>query len=213
MPGLPFRKSLRAAATRRKDGFVSFGTLSLVLVACACALLVGQRLAQREVAAKLGTDFGVVAGTDTAPSVALTAQQALGSATARDLAGKTVPLIVKGQPSIVMLSSRTCSWCKKALKDFGNMADGRPVPRLTVLTLEGAAEGVPMLEQEGLRGARLLGPAGSKEQALLLFRYPGTPTFVAVDRNGRVVHTIPGYPVQPELLRLFNVMVGDSDTP
>ena len=192
---------------------MSVGTLALIVVACACAVLVGQRLSARTVSEKLGTDFGVVAGTDTAPDDALTAEQALGSATVTDLAGKKVPLVVKGQPGIIMLSSRSCSWCKKALKDFGEMADGRPVPRLTVLTLEGASEGVPMLEKEALRGARLVGPAGSREQALLLFRYPGTPTFVAVDKNGRVVHTIPGYPIRPELLRLFTVMVGDSDTP
>jgi thioredoxin-related protein len=203
----------RPALRHRRHGFVNIGTLALIAIACGCALLVGQRLADRTVTAKLGTDYGVVAGSDTAPSDALTARQALGSATATDVAGKKVPLVIKGQPTIVMLSSRSCSWCKKALKDFGEMADGRPVPRLTVLTLEGAAEGVPMLEQEGLRGARLLGPAGSREQALLLFRYPGTPTFVALDKNGRVVHTIPGYPIRPELLRLFSVMVGDSETP
>jgi ankyrin repeat protein len=43
--------------------------------------------------------------------------------------------------------------------------------------------------------------------------FDGTPTFIAFDRNGRVVHTIPGYPIQPELARLFAVMVRETDVP
>ena len=93
------------------------------------------------------------------------------------------------------------------------MSQGRPLPRLTLLTLEGAAFGVPMLAKEHLSGAQLVGPAGSSDQVLLTFRYPGTPTFVAIDRNGRVVRTLPGYPIREELAHWFAVMVGDAETP
>jgi thioredoxin-related protein len=174
---------------RRRSGTVSVSTVVLLVVAFACAALVGERVYARS------------------------AQDKLATAVVRDITGQRVSLVPKGQPTVVMVSSRTCPWCKKALTDFGRMAKGEPVPGLTLFTLEGAAEGAPMLEKEKLRGARLVGPAGSREEAERLFRYPGTPTFIAFDRNGRVVHTIPGYPIEPELARLFAVMVREADVP
>ena len=174
---------------RRRSGSVSTSTAVLLVVAFACVALVGQRVFARG------------------------AQDPLATAIVRDAAGRRVTLVPRGQPTVVMVSSRTCPWCKKALADFGSMANGEPVPGLTLFTLEGAAEGAPMLEQEKLRGARLVGPAGTREEAEQLFRYPGTPTFIAFDRRGRVVHTIPGYPIRPELARLFAVMVRETDTP
>ena len=106
----------------------------------------------------------VVAGTDTAPQQAPTAEQALGAFRVRNLAGKSEPLITKGQPVILMVSSRTCTWCKRALKDLGELSAGRPLPRLKVITLEGAAEGVAMLAKEGITGAQLVGPVGGADQ-------------------------------------------------
>ena len=150
---------------------------------------------------------------DTAPQSAPTAEQALGAFKVRNLQDKVIPLVTKGQPAIIMVSSVTCSWCKRTLKDLGEMAGGRPLPHLKFLTLEGAAEGIPMLAKEKLTGAELIGPVGSADQVLLTFRYPGTPTFVAVDRNGRVVKTMPGYPIRQELEHWFAVMVGDAETP
>ncbi len=150
---------------------------------------------------------------DTAPQTAPTAGQALGTFKVRDLKGHLVPLVTKGEPAIVMVSSVTCSWCKRALKDLGEMSAGRPLPRLKFLTLEGAVEGVAMLAKEHISGAQLIGPAGSSDQVLLTFRYPGTPTFVAIDRNGRVVKTMPGYPIRAEMQHWFSVMVGDAETP
>ena len=64
-----------------------------------------------------------------------------------------------------------------------------------------------------LTGAQLIGPAGSSEQVSITFRYPGTPTFVAIDRNGRVVRTLPGYPIPDEMKHWYAVMVGDQDVP
>lgn len=192
---------------------MSLGTLTLVFVALGCSVLVVKRMTDENPAVNLLGDHGVVAGSDTAPATAPVAQAAIGTANARGLDGKVIPLVPKGRPTIVMLSSRTCGWCKKALKDLGELSAGRPLPNLTLLTLEGAAEGVPMVKAEGITGARLVGPTGSKEQVLLTFRYPGTPTFVSVDRNGRVVRTLPGYPVRPEMERWFAVMVGDAEVP
>ena len=47
----------------------------------------------------------------------------------------------------------------------------------------------------------------------LTFRYQGTPTFLAVDREGRVVQVMPGYPMREVLKLWYNVMVGDAETP
>jgi thioredoxin-related protein len=174
---------------RRRSGTVSVSTVVLLFVTCACAALVAERASARST------------------------QDRLATAVVRDIRGQRVSLVPRGEPTIVMVSSRTCPWCKKALADFGRMADGRPIPGLTLFTLEGAAEGIPMLKKERLRGARIVGPAGPRDEAERLFRYPGTPTFIAFDRTGRVVHTIPGYPIEPELARLFAVMVRETEVP
>lgn len=158
-------------------------------------------------------EAGITIGGDTAAQSAPTPEQTIGAFKVRNLQGKIVPVATKGQASIVMVSSVTCSWCKRALKDLGELSAGRPLPRLKLLTLEGAAEGAPMLAKEGITGAELIGPAGSSDQVLLTFRYPGTPTFVAIDRNGRVVRTMPGYPIRQEMEHWFAVMVGDAETP
>lgn len=156
---------------------------------------------------------GVVVGTDTAPATAPRLVQTMGMARVKDLGGKIVPLIPPGQPGVLMISSRSCNWCKRTLKDLGELSGARALPRFTVLTLEGANEGVPMLATEHLTGARLVGPATGQDEVRLTYRFPGTPTLIAVDRNGRVVRVIPGYPIGDELRRLWTVMVGDSTTP
>jgi len=184
-----------------------------VLVALGCTLLVARRATAEKDARNLLIDHGVVAGTDTAPAAAPTADEAIGSIKVTALNGKRIPLHIKGEPAILMISSRTCSWCKRALKDLGVMAAGRPLPRLKLLTLEGAGEGVPMLAQEQLTGAQLIGPAAGRDRQRLTERYRGTPTFVAIDRNGRVVRTLPGYPIPEEMKHWFAVMVGDQDVP
>jgi|GEM_PF-1005071 len=191
------------------------GNLALTLVALSCAVLIARRATaeRRTSAVDLSRDHHVVAGTDTAPETAPRLQDAIGVYKVKNLAGKTVPLIVEGQPTIVMINSRTCSWCKKSVKDIGELSEGRALPRLTVLTLEGAAEGEPMLAKEKIVGATLVGPAGPSEQVLLTFRNAGTPTFIAVDRNGRVVRTMPGYPIREELKFWHAVMLGEAEVP
>ena len=202
-----------SAPARSPRGSISFSTLALVLVGLACTVLIAKRATAEKDVVNLLADHGVVAGTDTAPATAPTAEQAIGTFKVTALNGKVIPLHTKGEPAILMISSRTCSWCKRALKDLGVMSAGRPLPRLKLLTLEGAGEGVAMLAKEKLTGAQLIGPAGSSDQVLLTFRYPGTPTFVAIDRNGRVVRTLPGYPIPEEMKHWYAVMVGDQDVP
>lgn len=194
-------------------GTIRFSTVTLVLVALACTVLVAKRATAEKDTVNLLVDHGVVPGTDTTPSTAPTAEQAIGTFKVTALNGKVIPLHVKGEPAILMISSVTCSWCKRALKDLGVMAAGRPLPRLKLLTLEGAGEGAPMLAKEKLTGAELIGPASGADQVMLTFRYPGTPTFVAIDRNGRVVRTLPGYPIPDEMKHWYAVMVGDQEVP
>lgn len=207
-------QSRRGAAPRRR-GAVSLSSLALVTVVISCVVLVAKRATANSDgdASNVASSSSTVAGTDTAPQQAPTAEQAIGAFKVLDVNGQVIPLITKGQPAIIMVSSVTCSWCKRALKDLGELSAGRPLPRLKFLTLEGAADGAPMLAREHITGAQLIGPSGSSDQVLLTFRYPGTPTFVAVDRNGRVVATIPGYPMREVMKQWYAVMVGDQEVP
>ncbi len=147
------------------------------------------------------------------PGALASSAQGLGAFPVKDISGATVPIVENGQPAIVMINSRTCGYCKLALRDLGAYANGRPVKGLRMLTLEGAIDGAPMLVDAGLNGAVPLGPATSQSQILLTFRYRGTPTFVAVDADGRIRGTMAGYPGPEQLRPWFDVMLGVQATP
>ena len=200
---------------RARRGAVSAGTLVLFIVGAGCAALIARQAAERRdaVALNLAVDAGTVTGADTAPSYAPSAQEVLGALKVSNAQGKSVPLLTQGEPAIVMISSVSCSWCKRALKDLGELSGGRPLPRLKLFTLEGAAEGGPMVEKEHLTGVQLIGPMPTDDRVLATLRFRGTPTFVAVDRNGRVVATMPGYPMREVMKTWYAVMAGDADVP
>lgn len=147
------------------------------------------------------------------PSNAPLVVDAMNTSTVKDISGHTVPLITVGEPAIIMISSRTCAWCKRTLSDLRELSAGRPLTRLKLITLEGADEGTPMVERERLNGVQLLGPANDQAQVNLTFRYQGTPTFIAVDKRGRMVQMMPGYPMRETLKLWYNVMVGDAEVP
>jgi thioredoxin-related protein len=137
----------------------------------------------------------------------------LGTASVQNAEGQTVDIVTVGEPAIVMISSVSCSWCKRALGDLRELSAGRPLTRLKLLTLEGAADGAPMVQREHLNGVQLIGPLNNSSRVTLTFRYQGTPTFLAVDRTGRVVQVMPGYPMREVLKLWYNVMVGDAEVP
>jgi hypothetical protein len=156
----------------------------------------------------------VVALSSDAPAGSLAkSRQGLGAFPVRDINGSTVPIVNDGEPAIVMINSRTCGYCKIALRDLGQYANGRSASRLRMLTLEGAPDGLPMLQAANIRGAVPLGPATSQSQVLLTFRYRGTPTFVAVDGEGRIRGTMAGYPGPERLVSWFDVMLGERAAP
>jgi hypothetical protein len=202
---------------RRPRRGLTVGRLLLYVLVLAAGILGARWYAARGAGA---ADAPATSGAPPAPAGAETGAPAAQAAAAasdplagfqvRNLQGQLVPLVTPGKPTVVMVNSRTCGWCKRALKDIGELANGRPVPNLTVLTLEGADEGVPMLAKERITGATLVGPAGSADKVLVTFRYPGTPTFIALDRAGKVVATMPGYPIRPVMEQWFAVMVGDA---
>jgi hypothetical protein len=167
--------------------------MALVAVALACSALVAQRALSEP----------------RAPQV----QDQLGVSQVRDLKGRVVPLLADKTPTIIMINSRTCPWCKKSLRDIGQIAAGQPLPRLTVLTLEGAPYGKPMLESEGIAGARLVGPVSSAGDLQAALRQVGTPVFIAVDDRGRVLATVPGYLIYDEMKRWVAVMSGAASSP
>jgi hypothetical protein len=126
----------------------------------------------------------------------------------RDSAGTRVPLAPIGAPAILMVNSKTCSFCRLALKDIAELQGTRAVPRLRIVTLEGAAVGREVVEKMGVRGAFHAGPDGESNQVLLTFRIPGTPVFARTDSAGQIVETVPGYPGREVLARWLPVMTG-----
>lgn len=141
------------------------------------------------------------------------AELAIGVSQVKTIDGQLVPLLTAGEPAIVMISSEVCEWCKQTFADLQKLSAGRPLSRLKVFTLEGAAEGAPMVNAAKLNGVQLIGPSDARTMVSLTFRFQGTPTFFAVDRNGRVVRMMPGYQTGDVLAGLYRVMVGDADLP
>jgi hypothetical protein len=136
------------------------------------------------------------------------ARSAVTDLVVRDSAGARVPLAPKGRPAILMVSSRTCSFCHQALKDIALLQGRDGVPMLRVVTLEGADAGRTMLATLGVHGAFSAGPDGESDQVLLTFRIPGTPVFARTDADGRIVETVPGYPGKDVIARWLPVMRG-----
>ena len=141
------------------------------------------------------------------------AETTLGLATVKTVDGQVVPLLTRGEPAIIMISSEICEWCQQTFADLQAMSAGRPLPRLKVLTLEGAAEGAPMVRRAGLTGLQLIGPVDGPAMVSLTFRFQGTPTFFAIDQHGRVARALPGYQTRAVLAQLYKVMVGEADVP
>lgn len=204
-------RSGKSVFVRRRGASSVSGLVFVAIVVGGLALMFMRSNATDADSGNLSVDR--VAAADTVTRAAPTVEEAVGAFRVRDTTGAIVPLVTKGEPAILMISSITCGWCKKSLKDLGELSAGRPLPRLKLLTLEGAMGGQSMLAKEHITGAQLLGPSGSRDQVLLTFRYPGTPTFVAIDSSGRVVATIPGYPMREVLKSWYAVMVGDTDVP
>ncbi len=108
--------------------------------------------------------------------------------------GRAVALTRLGAPAVVMVVSTTCGVCKEALADFGRTAAGRALPRLYLLTLEGAGEGPALAARAGVRGAEYVGPATAGAEVYFTTAIAGTPTFVALDSAGHATRVLPGYP-------------------
>lgn len=201
-------------ASMQRRGASRVNGLAVVVVAVVGVALMVMRASPSRDGDTANLSVDRVERSDTvSPPAGPTAEAAVGAFRVRDTSGAVIPLVTKGEPTILMISSVTCGWCKQSLKDLGEIAAGRPLPRLKLLTLEGAAGGAEMLARENITGAHLIGPSGSRDQVMLTFRYPGTPTFVAIDSSGRVVATRPGYPPPSVMKRLYAVMAGDAAVP
>jgi hypothetical protein len=168
-------------------------------------------------AAWLGLRLGQGGGDDadytTRGPVSAGAGAGVAAFSVRTLGGDVIPLAGAGHPTVVMVSSETCTYCDQALRDLGRLAGGRPLPRLRVVTIEGAARGRPMVEAAGVRGAVLAGPVTPAAEAQFAFQIRGTPTWLALDARGRVTRTMLGYPGEAVLPAWLGVMTGARDAP
>ena len=131
--------------------------------------------------------------------------------TVRTTDGRVTRLTALGAPAVVMVVSETCGVCKEALADFGRARAGRPLPRLWLVTVEGAEAGLPMTQAAGVAGAVHAGPVAPAAAALFNFQIAGTPTFLALDAGGRVTRVLPGYPGSEAMAPWLRVMAGDAD--
>jgi hypothetical protein len=131
----------------------------------------------------------------------------------RTVDGRVMPLNAGGEPTVVMVSSETCTYCKAALREMGRVSAGRPLSRLRLVTLEGAAAGAPMVQAAAVSGATLAGPVAPSQESLFTFQIRGTPTFVALDERGRVTRSMVGYPGAEVLRAWIGVMLGERDRP
>ena len=82
-----------------------------------------------------------------------------------------------------------------------------PLPRLYLLTLEGAGEGPALAARAGVRGAEYVGPATAGAEVYFTTAIAGTPTFVALDSAGHATRVLPDHclvleVVEPGLLVL-----------
>ena len=177
-------------------------TVALLAVVLAGGLWLGGRLD--------GDD-----ATDAARAATLDAGAGAGIAAldVRTVDGAIRPIADAGEPTVVMVISETCAVCKEALRDFGQAAAGRPLRRLHVVTLEGAAAGVPLVNAAGVRGATLSGPVSAAAEALFTFQIRGTPTFLALDDGGRVRRVIPGYPGREAFRPWVETMLAERAAP
>lgn len=181
--------STSAAPRREQVAWVLAGALALLLIG------------------RLTADRSAPPAADPDPSVAL-ARSAVTDLMVRDSTGARVALAPGAQPAILMVSSKSCAFCRRALKDIGKMQGDAPVPLLRVVTLEGADVGSAMMRELGVHGAFSSGPLGESEQVMLTFRIPGTPVFARTDRSGRIVETVPGYPGPEFIARWLPIMRG-----
>lgn len=179
------------------------GVVALVVVVGAGLWLGGRspgamgadRGAAREAVLANGADAGVV------------------SFSVRTLEGQVMPLKAVSEPTVVMVSSETCGFCKTALREAGRVADGRPLKGLRLVTIEGADVGAPMARIAGVTGALLAGPTDPSAAAFFAFQVRGTPTFVALDETGAVTRTMVGYPGDEAFRAWIGVMLGEREKP
>jgi hypothetical protein len=155
--------------------------------------------------------FAIDRGTPTLPfddPAVAQARSAVTGLLVRDSANARVPLAPPGVPAILMVNSKSCAFCRLALRDIGARQGRDGVPLLRVVTLEGAEAGRAMFSAYGVRGAFSAGPDGDGDQVLLTFRIPGTPVFARTDSSGQIVETVPGYPGPEVIARWLPIMRG-----
>lgn len=163
---------------------------------------------------RLGGVFGArAAAGDAADPTSATASAGIAALDVRTVDGRVLALAGAGEPTVVMVSSETCAFCKEALGDIGRLAGGRPLPRLRIVTLEGAEHGVSMVRQANIRGAVLAGPVTPAAEAQFVFAIRGTPTWLALDERGRVTRTMLGYGGEDVLAGWMGVMLGERGRP
>ena len=161
---------------------------------------------RRELPARLG---GTRLGTIHDPRIAgIRRERSLAVYQVRLETDSLVPVVPNDVPAVVMVSSVTL---RRLRGDDARWERRPPAPALLV-TLEGAALGHAMARHNGLRSTWHAGPADGSGATLLTFQYPGTPTFLLVEPDGRVRRALIGYPGREAFRPWLRVMAGETTT-
>jgi len=82
----------------------------------------------------------------------------------------------------------------KELAEFSQAPGGRPLNRLTVLTVQGAEAGQEKARSAGLSGVRILGPGQpALKEMVAKLQITGTPTLLHVAPDGAILHRLVGW--------------------
>lgn len=132
----------------------------------------------------------------------------------RDTLGVRADLARAGVPQVIMISSTSCAVCRSALADFRAVqAAGGSFARLAVVTIEGADSGAVELRAAHVHPGWVLGPADEGARTTMVFQFPGTPVFIALDSAARVVASLPGYPGREAFISWVDVMAARRVAP
>jgi hypothetical protein len=100
-----------------------------------------------------------------------------------DAAGRSQPIVPDG--GVVMVIASTCPHCHAVLARLAEVAGGEALPRLRVITLDGARRGQLLLDSLHIR-AVALGPAGEAKALVERLGVSGTPSLFHADAAGKV---------------------------
>jgi hypothetical protein len=118
-----------------------------------------------------------------------------------------------GHPTVVMVSSETCTYCDQALRDLGRLAGGRPLPAPARRDDRGRRARPADGRGGGRARRRARRPGDAGGGGAVRLPDPRDAHVARARRAGRVTRTMLGYPGEAVLPAWLGVMTGARDAP